>query len=146
MPSHVAGSGCGHCAGPLSGMVNVTKRVAAQLGSSATGSSAACEAAVATLTSSTVVSPPRPWAPMRSALTRWWTSIRKRSAGSPAPRASSSGMSIGVKRARLASAMACSGEPPTPSPSTPGGHQPAPMPGSCATTQSATESLGLSMA
>ncbi|MNV74519.1 hypothetical protein D3C71_1677420 [compost metagenome] len=71
MPSQVAGSGGGNRAGPAAGMSKDTKRVAAQLGTSATGSSAACEGAVATFTSSTVVSPPRPCAPMPSALTRW---------------------------------------------------------------------------
>jgi hypothetical protein len=44
-------------------------RVAAQLGSSATGFEAACVGYSLTFTSSTVESPPRPCAPMPSAFT-----------------------------------------------------------------------------
>ncbi len=42
--------------------------------------------------------------------------------------------------------MDFSAVPPMPMPSIPGGHQPAPMVGTVRTTQSATESVGLSMA
>ena len=42
--------------------------------------------------------------------------------------------------------MAFSAVPPTPMPSMPGGHQPAPMCGTVLSTQSARDSLGLSMA
>ena len=48
--------------------------------------------------------------------------------------------------ASLASSMAFSGVPPMPMPSTPGGHQPAPMAGTIDSTQSLTESLGFSTA
>ncbi len=45
----------------------------------------------------------------------------------------------------LASSAAFSAVPPTPMPSMPGGHQPAPIVGTVLSTQSTMESLGLSM-
>ena len=58
----------------------------------------------------------------------------------------SSCMSIGSMSDSLARTMDFSAVPPMPMPSIPGGHQPAPMVGTVFTTQSATESVGLSMA
>ncbi|MNR30694.1 hypothetical protein D3C85_1481610 [compost metagenome] len=46
----------------------------------------------------------------------------------------------------LAISMAFSAVPPTPIPSMPGGHQPAPIVGTVFSTQSTSESLGFSMA
>src|SRR5262249_21563655 len=48
-------------------------------------------------------------------------------------------------RASLASSIAFSAAPPMPIPSTPGGHQPAPIAGTVFSTQSTIESDGLSM-
>ena len=62
-----------------------------------------------------------------------------------APRAFSSAMSIGSISASLAISIAFSAVPPTPMPSMPGGHQPAPIVGTVFTTQSAIESEGLSI-
>ena len=55
-------------------------------------------------------------------------------------------MSIGSISDFLASSMAFSALPPMPTPSMPGGHQPAPISGTASTTQSATESDGFSIA
>ena len=55
-------------------------------------------------------------------------------------------MSIGSISDSLASSIAFSAVPPMPMPSMPGGHQPAPMVGTIFSTQSTTESDGLSMA
>jgi hypothetical protein len=63
-----------------------------------------------------------------------------------APRALSSVMSMDCISDSFASSIAFSAVPPMPMPSIPGGHQPAPMPGSWLTTHSTTSSLGLSIA
>ena len=55
-------------------------------------------------------------------------------------------MSSGSISTSLAIIIAFSAVPPTPMPSMPGGHQPAPMVGTVFSTQSTTESDGLSMA
>ena len=55
-------------------------------------------------------------------------------------------MSIGSISASLAISIAFSAVPPTPMPSIPGGHQPAPIEGTVFTTHSAIESEGLSIA
>jgi hypothetical protein len=55
-------------------------------------------------------------------------------------------MSIGSMSDFFASNMAFSALPPIPTPSMPGGHQPAPISGTISTTQSATESDGFSIA
>jgi hypothetical protein len=55
-------------------------------------------------------------------------------------------MSMGSINDCLASSMAFSALPPMPTPSIPGGHQPAPISGTMSRTQSATESAGFSMA
>ena len=55
-------------------------------------------------------------------------------------------MSMGSMSDCLARSMAFSAVPPMPMPSMPGGHQPAPMVGTVLSTQSTTESEGLSMA
>src|ERR1700743_2349747 len=96
--------------------------------------------------SSTVVRPPRPCAPMPSALTFSYSSRRSSSARLDGPRAIRSTMSIGSMRASFASSIAFSAVPPMPMPSMPGGHQPAPMVGTVFSTQSTMESDGLSMA
>ncbi len=54
-------------------------------------------------------------------------------------------MSIGSISASFASSMAFSAVPPTPIPSIPGGHQPAPIVGTVFSTQSVSESLGFSI-
>ncbi len=54
-------------------------------------------------------------------------------------------MSIGSIRDSLAISMAFSAVPPTPIPSMPGGHQPAPIVGTVFITQSTIESEGLSI-
>ena len=54
-------------------------------------------------------------------------------------------MSIGSISDSFASSMAFSAVPPTPMPSMPGGHQPAPIVGTVFSTQSTIESLGLSI-
>ena len=61
------------------------------------------------------------------------------------PRAFSSAMSIGSISDSLAISIAFSAVPPTPMPSMPGGHQPAPMLGTVFSTQSTMESEGLSI-
>ncbi len=55
-------------------------------------------------------------------------------------------MSMSSISACLASSTARSAVPPMPMPSMPGGHQPAPIVGTVLSTQSTTESDGLSMA
>ena len=55
-------------------------------------------------------------------------------------------MSIGSISASLAISIAFSAVPPTPMPSIPGGHQPAPMVGTVFSTHSAIESEGFSIA
>ena len=55
-------------------------------------------------------------------------------------------MSIGSISASLASSIAFSGVPPMPTPSNPGGHQPAPIDGTTESTQSTMESDGFSIA
>ena len=55
-------------------------------------------------------------------------------------------MSMGSISDSLASSIAFSALPPMPTPSMPGGHQPAPISGTISSTQSATESAGFSMA
>src|SRR6202011_1388831 len=62
------------------------------------------------------------------------------------PRAISAPISMGSMRDFLASNMAFSALPPMPTPSIPGGHQPAPISGTMSSTQSATESDGFNMA
>ncbi len=146
MPSQVSVGGGSSRAGPEPSSSTVTKRVAAQLGISATGSVAAWHGSAATLTSSTVARPPSPCAPMPSALMRSNNSSRRRSVSFAGPLSRSAWISIGLNKARLAASMACSGVPPTPTPSTPGGHQPAPICGMAARIQSTSESLGLSVA
>ena len=54
-------------------------------------------------------------------------------------------MSIGSISTSLASSIAFSAVPPTPMPSMPGGHQPAPMVGTVFSTQSTRLSLGFIM-
>src|SRR5438874_10806688 len=61
------------------------------------------------------------------------------------PRALSSAMSIGSISDCFAMSIAFSAVPPTPMPSIPGGHQPAPMVGTVFSTHSAIESEGLSI-
>ena len=61
--------GGANSAGPLPSSAKCRCRVAAQLGIIATGNPAAWVGNSLTFTSSTVVSPPRPWAPIPSALT-----------------------------------------------------------------------------
>ncbi len=82
---------------------------------------------------------------MPSWFTFSYSSMRSSSALSFGPRASSSCMSMGSISASLASSMAFSAVPPTPMPSMPGGHQPAPMVGTVFSTQSTIESLGFSI-
>ena len=96
-------------------------------------------------TSSTVVRPPKPCAPMPSALTFSYNSMRNSSMRLLAPRASNSCISTGAMMDSLASNMAFSGVPPIPMPRIPGGHQPAPIVGTVFKTQSTIESDGLSM-
>src|SRR3984957_20439209 len=55
-------------------------------------------------------------------------------------------MSMGSMSDFFASSMAFSALPPIPTPSIPGGHQPAPISGTMSRTQSATESDGFNMA
>ena len=54
-------------------------------------------------------------------------------------------MSIGSISDSFAITMALSAVPPTPMPSMPGGHQPAPISGTVSSTQSTTESEGFSI-
>src|ERR1700753_517673 len=61
------------------------------------------------------------------------------------PRSSSSYMSMSSINDSLAISIAFSAVPPRPMPSMPGGHQPAPIVGMVLSTQSTTESDGLSM-
>ena len=119
--------------------------MALQLGMTATGLLAAWVGYSFTFTSSTVVSPPKPWAPMPSALTLSNSSKRSASPRLAGPRSCRSWMSMGSISASLANSIAFSGVPPMPTPSSPGGHQPAPIVGTTESTQSATESLGLSI-
>ena len=132
-------------AGPEPSSTTWAWRVAAQLGIMATGLLAACVGQVAIFTSSTVVRPPRPCAPMPRALTFSYSSMRSSSSLFCGPRASSSNMSMGSISTSLASSMAFSAVPPTPMPSIPGGHQPAPMVGTVLSTQSTMLSLGFIM-
>ena len=132
--------------GPSPVRVKWRWRVAAQLGIMAMGRLAAWVGKSRILTSSTVVRPPRPCAPMPSWLTLVYSSIRSSSMFDCGPRAMSSCISMGSMRDSLARTMAFSAVPPMPMPSIPGGHQPAPMPGRVFSTQSTTESDGLSMA
>ena len=125
-------------------------RVAAQLGIMATGLLAAWVGYILILTSSTVVRPPKPCAPMPKALTFSYNSRRRFSTwvslSVPLEDFSSSWyMSKSSMRLSLAMSTAFSAVPPMPIPSMPGGHQPAPMVGTVLSTQSTTESLGLSM-
>ncbi len=55
-------------------------------------------------------------------------------------------MSIGSISDFFASSIAFSALPPMPTPSMPGGHQPAPISGTTSRTQSATESEGFNIA
>src|SRR3546814_105936 len=96
--------------------------------------------------SSTVVRPPRPCAPMPSALTLSNSSSRISSSRFDGPRDLRSTMSIGSISDSLASSIAFSAVPPMPIPSMPGGHQPAPIVGTVFSTQSTIESDGLSIA
>ena len=66
---------------------------------------------------------------MPSALTFSYSSMRNSSSLSLGPRCSSSYMSMSSISASLASSTAFSAVPPTPMPSMPGGHQPAPIVG-----------------
>ena len=103
-----------------------------------------------TFTSSTVVKPPRPWAPTPSSFTLSYILRRKRSTlSSSAPLwalACKSWISMCSMSERLASIMAFSGVPPTPIPKIPGGHQPAPICGTVFNTHSSIESEGFSIA
>ena len=132
-------------AGPEPSSTKCACRVAAQLGIIATGLEAACVGYVAIFTSSTVVSPPSPWAPMPSALTFSYSSMRNASSLFDGPRASRSNMSSGSISDSLAISIAFSAVPPMPMPSMPGGHQPAPIVGTVFSTQSTTESDGFSI-
>ena len=115
----------------------------------ATGLPAAWVGYILILMSSTVVSPPRPCAPMPSALT--FSNSSRRSASvfvSAVPAddlACNSYMSRSSIRLCLAIRTAFSAVPPIPIPSMPGGHQPAPIVGTVLSTQSTTESPGFSM-
>src|SRR5450830_519638 len=80
-------------------------------------------------TSSTVVRPPRPWAPIPSWLTFSNSSRRISSIRLEGPRFFSSWMSMDSINTSLAMTAAFSAVPPMPMPSMPGGHQPAPMVG-----------------
>jgi hypothetical protein len=71
--------------------------------------------------------------------------MRSSSSGLDGPRAMSSCMSTGSIRDSFASSIAFSAVPPTPMPSMPGGHQPAPMVGTVLSTQSTIESDGFSI-
>ena len=82
---------------------------------------------------------------MPSAFTFSYSEMRSSSSLLDGPRAISSCMSIGSISASLASSMAFSAVPPTPMPSMPGGHQPAPMVGTVFSTQSSSKSLGFSI-
>ncbi len=66
---HCSSDGGSSTAGPLPSRTKCAWRVAAQFGIIATGFDAACVGNSLSLTSSTVVSPPRPCAPIPSALT-----------------------------------------------------------------------------
>ncbi len=129
-------------AGPRPSSTKCTWRVAAQLGSSATGFDAAWVAYSLTFTSRTVDNPPRPCAPMPSAFTFSNSSRRSSSPCVFAPRARSSWMLMGSIIPHFAISIAFSGDPPMPSESNPGGHQSAPMVGTSARTQSTIESDG----
>src|SRR3990167_559631 len=98
------------------------------------------------LTSSPVVRPPRPWAPMPNWLTLSNSSRRSSSMRFCGPRAFSSWMSMDSISTSLAITAAFSAVPPMPMPSMPGGHQPAPISGTVLSTQSTIESDRLSMA
>ena len=82
---------------------------------------------------------------MPSALTFSYSSMRISSSLLAGPRASSSYMSMSSINTSLAINIAFSAVPPTPMPSMPGGHQPAPIVGTVLSTQSTIESLGLSI-
>ncbi len=82
---------------------------------------------------------------MPNAFTFVYSSMRNSSILFCGPRASSSCMSIGSMSDSLAISIAFSAVPPTPMPSMPGGHQPAPIVGTVFNTQSTIESDGLSM-
>src|SRR5574343_643889 len=83
---------------------------------------------------------------MPRALTFSYSSMSSSSSLFWGPRASSSYMSMSSINDSLASRAAFSAVPPTPMPSMPGGHQPAPMVGTVLSTQSTMLSDGLSMA
>ena len=86
---------------------------------------------------------------MPSALTFSYSSMRSSSTlvsfAPEAVLACSSYMSRSSIRLSLAISTAFSAVPPMPMPSMPGGHQPAPMVGTVLSTQSTTQSLGLSI-
>ncbi|CSB10993.1 Uncharacterised protein [Vibrio cholerae] len=79
-----------NCAGPLPSSVKCTWRVAAQLGIMQTGLEAACVGADLIFTSTTVVKPPRPCAPIPSLFTRLKMSKRSSSSAFCGPRSISS--------------------------------------------------------
>src|SRR4030095_3478366 len=89
--------------------------------------------------------PPNPCAPMPSALTASKSSMRNSSIAFCGPRFFSSCMSIGAISDSFAIRIAFSAVPPMPRPSIPGGHHPAPIVGTVATTQSTIESDGFSI-
>ncbi|OMP13874.1 hypothetical protein COLO4_00762 [Corchorus olitorius] len=95
----------------------------------ATGLEAAWVGCIMIFTSSTVVRPPRPWAPMPSALILSQSSIRSSSSLFCGPRCLSSNISMSSISTSFAISIAFSAVPPMPMPSMPGGHQPAPMVG-----------------
>ncbi len=142
----LASEGASSLATPEPSSTKCAWRVAAQFGMMAIGLLAACVGAARIFTSSTVARPPRPCAPMPSALTFSYSSTRNASIQSRGPRAMMSWISIDSISDSFAISMAFSAVPPMPMPSIPGGHQPAPMVGTVLSTQSTMESEGFSMA
>ena len=97
-------------------------------------------------TSSTVVRPPKPWAPIPNLFTASIISSLSSSALLEGPRSRSSWISTGSISDSFAITIAFSAVPPIPIPNIPGGHQPAPIVGTVFTTQSTMLSEGLSIA
>src|SRR5699024_2228110 len=97
-------------------------------------------------TSSTVLKPPNPWAPIPKSLIRSYRCKRSSSSLVCGPCSSNCSTSKGSDKDSLANNMALSADPPTPMPKIPGGHQPAPIFGTVSNTQSTKESLGFNIA